>query len=354
MTIRFPLVLAPVVLLLLAGCAHGGKTDVRPFSPEKPVFSFSDISLPREVEDRVLSLDPGALSERDVDLLSRCPAPRIIAINGSIPVVTMDSFSRFLIAMGYPEERVRDPRNGDYSYSSRMDSKRLAGMIAWYYEKEGMMPILIGHSQGGMLSIKVLHELSGAFNKTIPVWDPFRDEPEKRHFVKDPLTGEDRPVVGLRMGFASAVATGALMRLILGQWDMLTRLRKIPDSVEEFTGFRIKFDLLGSGFFGEAVYRAIGSAAVRNISLPSSYSHMTVPLTEELAMDRESREWINSFVPSTEEPEIADDFRGRRDNILFAADVWYSIKKHWCMELQRLIRARREMNDKQLSVDNDR
>ena len=34
---------------------------------------------------------------------------------------------------------------------------------------------------------------------------------------------------------------------------------------------------------------------------------------------------------------FADDSR----HILWAADVWYSIKKHWVLELQRYIRAQR-------------
>lgn len=32
---------------------------------------------------------------------------------------------------------------------------------------------------------------------------------------------------------------------------------------------------------------------------------------------------------------------GAADNALWAADVWYSIKRHWCLEAQRLIRAKR-------------
>jgi hypothetical protein len=27
--------------------------------------------------------------------------------------------------------------------------------------------------------------------------------------------------------------------------------------------------------------------------------------------------------------------------VLWAADVWYSIKKHWCIEAQKLVRAQR-------------
>jgi hypothetical protein len=31
--------------------------------------------------------------------------------------------------------------------------------------------------------------------------------------------------------------------------------------------------------------------------------------------------------------------------VLWAADVWHSIKKHWCLEAQRLIRAQRASDE---------
>jgi hypothetical protein len=31
--------------------------------------------------------------------------------------------------------------------------------------------------------------------------------------------------------------------------------------------------------------------------------------------------------------------------VLWAADVWHSIKKHWCLEAQRLIRAQRTSDE---------
>src|SRR6266478_1068085 len=102
------------------------------------------------VEERLLALVPERISERDVrEVLARAPAPRIINLEGSVPVVTMAPFAEFLVAMGYPEERIRDPNGGALAYSSSIDARRLAGAMAWYYEREGMMPMLIGHSQGG-------------------------------------------------------------------------------------------------------------------------------------------------------------------------------------------------------------
>src|SRR5262245_61922412 len=55
------------------------------------------------VEERVLALDPERISEREVfETLVFAPAPRIINLHGSVPIVTMQSFAEFLIAMGYP------------------------------------------------------------------------------------------------------------------------------------------------------------------------------------------------------------------------------------------------------------
>lgn len=338
-----------LVIIVGNGCSTGGyKYHEDTYSQKIDRGTvLRSLSLAPALEDRILSLDPEHITGKDIkEVLSRYPAPRIINLNGSFPVViTMDSFSRFLIAMGYPEEKVRNPRNGAYSYSSYGSSKKLAGRIAWYYEKEGMMPILIGHSRGGMMVVKVLHELAGAFNEKLPVWNPLTEKAEDRYSIIDPLTGDERPVVGLKVEYAAAIGTGRFMRFILGQWNMLTRLRKIPDTVEEFTGFH---DLIGSDFlgFGRAnKYYPLGSAIVRNVRLPAEYSHITIPLTEELAKNNTIREWINKYVPTTEEPELTVKFDTNSNNILFAADIWYSIKKHWCIELQRLVLAKKTMKN---------
>jgi hypothetical protein len=65
-----------------------------------------------------------------------------------------------------------------------------------------------------------------------------------------------------------------------------------------------------------------------------------VPAVGSLPEDPEVRAWINDYSP-----------RGRHDtsmlpieaaqHVLWAADVWYSIKKHWCLEAQRWARAER-------------
>jgi hypothetical protein len=44
-----------------------------------------------------------------------------------------------------------------------------------------------------------------------------------------------------------------------------------------------------------------------------------------------------------ETPKLEVTFDAESKYILWAADVWYSIKKHWVLELQRLLRAQ-ELN----------
>jgi hypothetical protein len=319
---------------LLAVAASSAAADVLRIRDD--AFPFIEAPVTRSArEQAILALDPDRISAMEVrTVLSLAPAPRIIALQGSIAFVTMQPFAEFLIAMGYPEAKLRNPRDGSLSYGSFGDSERLAGMLAWYYEHDAMMPMLIGHSQGGAMAMRVLHELAGGFHAAIPVWDPMRDAPEQRTTIVDPRTGVERPVVGLTVPYAAAIATGKLPRLLLGQWAMIARLRQVPDSVEDFSGFTLEWDPIAGNFPGSEPYRSVGSAHVRNITLPASASHITLPQTRALASDPITRSWIDDYYPGTT-TAMPD-----APNILHAADIWYSVKKHWCIEAQRQILAR--------------
>src|SRR5262249_7838559 len=190
------------------------------------------------------------------------PAPRIIAISGSFNPVSMDPFARFLVAMGYPAERIRTSADGAWSYASSESSARLAGMIAWHYERDGMMPVMIGYSGGGMLAVRTLHELAGAFASRVAVVDALTGKALPRDTMVDPRSGRERPVLGLKVPYACALATGSLPRFVLGQWTMLGKLHDIPDTVDEFTGFVIEWDLIAGTFPGATPYVASGTARV--------------------------------------------------------------------------------------------
>jgi len=327
---------AIVVALALAGCA----TPTQP--PGETIAAPHARSIDRALEDQILALDPEHLSGSDVRLLGKGPAPRIILLHGGIyPVhLLMVSFGRFLTEMGYPEAQIRDPGNRDWSYSPYQQSLEIAGLVAWAYERDGMRPMIIGHSQGGMQAVKVLRELAGKMSDKIPVWNPVTHEVEPRTTIVDPLTGTERPVVGLSIAYASAVGAGGAAFLLPNQWSMIGRLRLIPDSVDEFTGFLIGLDMVAWTLPGaeENTYHANGSAKVRNVELPATYNHITVPITDHLPRDPKTRDWIEAYVPgsSADPSELAGD---ASLHVLWVADVWYSVKKHWCLEAQRLIRA---------------
>lgn len=288
---------------------------------------------------RLLALDPDRVGAADVaETLARVPAPQIVLLQGSLAPITMEPFAEFLIAMGYPPERLRNPQGG-FSASSFGDSRQLAGALAWYYETEGVRPLVIGHSQGGMMAIRVLYELAGAFGDAIPVWDPVADTALPRTTFVDPLDGATKPVVGLRLPYTAAIATGKLFRILLGQWTMLDKLREIPDSAEEFTGFAIEWDPIAGLFPRSDPYHATGSAAVRNVILPASYTHIGIPDALHLARNPATRAWIDAYAPDrVAAPPDGGDVDTR--NLLHAADIWYSVKRHWAREAQRLAAAR--------------
>lgn len=284
----------------------------------------------------VAALDCERVSAADVrDVLAHAPAPRIIAISGTFGIATMDPFARFLVAMGYPAERIRNPADGAWSYSSAMSSADLAGMIAWHYEHDGTAPLLIGYSGGGALVLRTLHELAGAFGNRVAVVDPRSGATLDRDTITDPATGFVRPALGLKVPYACALATGKLPRLLLGQWTMLAKLRSVPDTVEDFTGFVIEWDAIAGTFPGSEPYAATGSARVRNVVLPATYLHTDLPRTEHLAANPVTRAWIDAYRPDAPAPppEGVDV-----SNLLHAADIWHSVAKHWCLAAQRSVR----------------
>ena len=343
----FSAITALVAVLIFTGC---GKLTLVPTEAGRvaqieSTHGIRSWSLSREQESRILALNPERVSDYDVrHTLAGAPAPHIINIHGGIATVIprLASFSRLLSGLGYPEKATRNPGNGDYTISCYEDAEMFAGIIAWYYEHEGMQPMIIGHSQGAMQAVKTLQLLAGQTAKQLTVWSPLTFKPEERIEITDPLTLKKRPVVGLNVSYIAALGGGGATRALPNQWDMMFSLRSIPDTVEEFTGFYLGIDFLGGDYLGFGPsnhYRALGRAKVRNVQLPTSYSHGRTPDLERLLSNPGAIEWINGYAPSSQpaDPDGIGDVKG----IIFGADVWKSVKRHWVIELQRLIRARR-------------
>jgi hypothetical protein len=334
--------------LTLAGCAATPPKT----APAAPVAHGQEAGpraalvageLDAQVELGILALDPDRVTDGDVrKLLARGPTPRIMLLHGGVyPVhLVMESFSRFLAGMGYPESRLRHPGDGRRSHSPYEPSFQIAGLLAWYYEQEATMPMMIGHSQGGIQLVKVLYDLAGD-EGPIRVWNPMTDAAEDRRTIADPFSGVERPVVGLRVGYASVVGSGGAALMLPNQWSMVRRLRTVPDAVDDFTGYMIELDLIAWDLPGSVnAYRAGGTAKVRNMQLPIGYSHVFVPSTSHLARDPVMRKWLNAYVPGSLPPAPAG--AASTENSLWAADVWFHIKRHWVKEAQKVLRARRD------------
>lgn len=342
----FSAVVSLAAVIVVAGC---GKFALVPATTAKLAEVEQNLGkttgLSREQENRILALNPDRVTESDVrNVLAGAPAPRIIAIHGGLASVQprLASFGRFMIGMGYPERAIRNPGNGDYTISSLENAEMIAGIGAWYYEREGMRPMIIGHSQGSMQAVKTLQLYAGQSADRLTVWSPLTWKPEERTEITDPLTGNKRPVVGLSLSYVAALSGGGASRMLPNQWDIMFSLRAVPNTVDEFTGFYFGFDPLGGDYLGFGPsnnYHATGTAKVRNVQLPTNYTHMKTPDIERLLSNPRAIEWINNYVPSSapSDPEGMGDVKG----IIFGADVWKSVKRHWVIELQRLIRARR-------------
>ena len=342
------LVLCLAAALALAGCATQPLAPAAVIQPKAGDHAaLKALKVDRALEDRILALDPARVSESDVaDVLSKGPAPQIMLVHGGVyPVhLAMTSFGSFLMDMGYPEAKIRSPGSGDWSYSPYSTTDRLAGILAWHYEQDGMRPMIVGHSQGGLYAVKILKELAGKYADRVAVWDPVTDHAQQRTSIVDPLTGRERPVVGLTMAYASALGAGGWALVLPNQWDEFATLRRIPDTVEEFTGYFIELDFFALSFPGNPLdvpYEANGTATVRNVTLPAAYNHVFVPVSRDLAAHPEVRKWINEYAPGRQ-AEAFDPPEVAGGAVLWVADVWYSIKKHWVIEAQRVVRARRE------------
>jgi hypothetical protein len=337
--------LAAILVAACATRAPAAEEGVASSAPPAARSVLRSVAIDPALEERILALDPGHVSETDVaTTLSKAPAPHIVLLHGGVVFTDriMASAGRFLVGMGYPENRIRDSVDRSWSVSPYEDSAKIAGLLAGYYEREGMRPMMIGHSQGGIQAIKVLYELAGRYDSSVHVWNPYTGQALARTTIVDPLTGAERPVVGLTLSYVSVVGAGGAALMLPNQWSMAGKMHAIPDSVVEFTGFSVGFDLLAwslPGINSTTEFRHNGTAEVRTVALPAVYNHLTVPIVGPLAEDPVARAWIDAYVPGKAASDAPGESAGYAT--LWAADVWHSVKKHWALEAQRLIRAKR-------------
>ncbi len=161
----------------LAGCATRAMLapDEAAQARPTPGSVLQSIPLDAAQEDRILALDPERVSEADVrDTLSHGPAPRIILMHGGIyPVhLAMASFGRFLARWATRRRRSATRRTAA-GRTARTKAARMAP--AWSRgttSTTACRPMIVGHSQGGIQAVKILHELNGSFDAEVHPYDP--------------------------------------------------------------------------------------------------------------------------------------------------------------------------------------
>ena len=272
--------------------------------------------LTTQGREALLALDPERIGEREVrELRALAPAPRVLLFKGSLGA-DMESFGAFLHRMGYPQQRLLNPATGRYSYSFAWSGCRcteceaMPGRIGQWLHDEGMAPMLVGHSGGGVTVGRILQELA-ATDGTVP-----------------------------RLPFAATLGTGALLRWVPGFPGCaadVPRLGIVPASVQAFTGYRIAGDpftsLLGFGDY-RAAEGGAAPAHVRNVLLPAQVRHIDAFEVDGYAEHPRLRAWIDAYQPGNSAP-LPEAPGIDLSNLPHAADLWHSLKKHWALQAQR-------------------
>jgi hypothetical protein len=270
-------------------------------------------ALTAEGRRTLLALDPERIGERELrELRALAPAPRVLLFKGSVGA-DMESFGAFLKHMGYPQQQLLNPATGRYSYSFAWSGCRcteceaMPARVGQWLNSEGMAPMLVGHSGGGVTVGRILQELATA-DGTVP-----------------------------RLPFAATLGTGALLRWAPGFPGCaadVPRLGLVPPSVQAFTGYRIAGDpftaLLGFGDY-RAVESGAAPAQVRNVLLPAQVSHVHAFEVDGYAEHPQLRAWISAYRPGSE-PPLPEVPALDLSNLRHAADLWHSLKKQWALQ----------------------
>jgi len=131
--------------------------------------------------------DHGARHPRG-PLSSACP--RIVNIHGGIyPSTYACLLSEFLIGMGYPEEKIRNPGDGSFSFSCYESSEKIAGASHGITRRRGY-----GHGHrpqpGRHPGCQNPPRAWWNLHKSVRVWDPLTGSFEERDWIIDRSWGE--------------------------------------------------------------------------------------------------------------------------------------------------------------------
>ena len=236
------------------------------------------------------------------------------------------------------------PGDGEWSYSPYDYSDRLAGIAVWYYEHDGAAADA-GRPQPGRTVCREDHQgtcrpARGADFR----WNPRRGATENRTTITDPLTGKERPVIGTSVAYASAIGAGG-WSLVLPQ-PVGKPLHAPEDSGQRRRVHRL---LHQRRLVRADLSRQSTGPPVRGQRQEQRAQRRAAVELQPRDGSGDARRWRRTRGCATgstrtfrqvpaDMSSLPADAQG---HVMWAADVWYSIKKRWCIEAQNLIRARR-------------
>lgn len=326
-----------LICLIVSGCATSANHTIpKTYSQNLSDIPIRQFSVDPKVSADLNKLDKTHLIRMDLsEVLSSYPAPRIFGIGGGVYTahILMEDLAEFLTGMGYPAAAVYHPTDGKFAVSSYSDPEKIAGETLFYYQREGVRPVYIGHSLGGVQSIKTAHFFSGNFGRhEVRIYDPVEHKYLRQKDFVNPLTGEHVGFDSLKpIAHLIAVGSGGISRAFPSQWSMGDRVKQVPDSVLRMTGIHLEGDWLGNDFLTgkeKNEYKSLGSAEVENFYLPPGHNHVTLIRTKHLLKYPEVKEWIDNYNPQ-EFSVIPEGLPGNTDNILLAAQIWHILKREW-------------------------
>ena len=179
---------------------------------------------------------------------------------------------------GLSREQDPRPERPRWSNSPYERARSGAGLVAWYYEQrrhaaDAHRPQPGRHAgrQDPARAERLVR------NRTPPVRprarriDPESDD--RRPADRSPSA----PLSGVSVSYVGVVGTGGLSLALPNHWIVASRIRSMPDTVDEFVGYRIGLDLIAwdvPGLEGIKTFHPNGKATVRNVTLPAEYSHV--------------------------------------------------------------------------------
>ena len=206
------------------------------------------------------------------------------------------------------------------------------------HERDGVRPIIIGHSKGGGVVIETLRALAGVYGDELPLVDPSTLVAEPRTRYADPADRRAAAASSTSSCRSRPRSRRAACRACCAassSWRACcATCRTAPrrSSASRFPSIR------SPGPWRATRTRTARSAARTCATSSSRRGRATSArrAPRHLAADPATRAWIERYRPGAGAPlPDAHDVA----NLPMAAELWFAIKRAWCGEAQRAARA---------------